>query len=153
MYHTFLSMSVEKSSSKYPGFIRLPQQKVILLVPCINMTATTTSHRLTIDYFLRKLEFSEHLRKRIRKVIVIVIRNWVHFLNHCLHWHHQKKKKHIQKTKCDKSFSAKNCLMAVSIPLPFWLGTSFNEKNIIRGMKSSGSTNNTKTQSLSTIAA
>ena len=70
-----LSMSVEKPSSKYQGLIRLPQLEVILLVSCINMATTTINHSLTIDYFLVKLEFGEHLRKRIRKVIVIVIRN------------------------------------------------------------------------------
>ena len=136
-------MSVEKSSSKYQGLIRLPQFKVILLVPRINMTTTTISYSLTINYFLGKLEFNDHLRKRIRKVIVIVIRKWVHFLNYCLHWHHHLQKKKTKK-KCDKSSSAKTCLMAVSIPLASWLDTSSDEKNVILGVKSSGSTNNKK---------
>ena len=53
---------------------------------------------------------------------------WVHFLNRCLHLHHHSQKKNIWKTKCHKSFSAKGCLIVVSIHLPSWLGTSFNEK-------------------------
>ena len=112
------SMSVEKSSSKYQGLIRLRQLKVILLVPCINMTTTTISHSLTIDYFLGKLEFSDHLRKRIRKVIVIVIRKWVHFLKHCLHWHH-----HLQKNKIkNKKLIVKSHLQQ---RLVWWLFQSF----------------------------
>ena len=90
-------MSVEKSSSEYYGLIWLLQPKVILLVPWIKMTTTTISLKSTTDYFLGKLKFSEHLKRSIRKVIVILIRNWVHFLNNCLHCHHHLQKKTYEK--------------------------------------------------------